>query len=42
MRALANNVDRRIQAFDGHFDEIVDRLDALAIGANRDRNDIRQ
>ena len=25
--------------FEGHFDEIVDRLDALALGANRGRND---
>ena len=39
LRALANNVDRRFQAFEGRFDEIVNRLDALAIGANRDRND---
>ena len=39
LMALANRVDRRFQAFEGHFDEIADRLDALVIGANRGRND---
>ena len=39
LRALADSVDRRFQAFEGRFDKIVNRLDALAIGANRDRND---
>ena len=39
MKALANSVDHRFQAFERRFDEIVNRLDALAIGANRGRND---
>ena len=39
LRALAENVDRRLQALEGRFDEIVDRLDALAFGANRDKNE---
>ena len=38
MRALAESVDPRFQAFDKRFDEIADRLDALAIGTNRGRN----
>ena len=42
LRALADSVDRRFQAFKGHFDEIVDQLDALALGANKSRNDNRR
>ena len=34
-------MDRRFQALEGNFDEIADRLDALAIGLDRDRNDDR-
>ena len=40
--ALADSVDHRFQAFEGRFDEITDRLNALAIGANRGRNDGRR
>ena len=39
LRALAESVDRRYQAFKGGFDEIVDRLDALVISANMGRNE---
>ena len=39
LRALAENVDRRFEALEWHFDKITDRLDALAIGANRGRNE---
>ena len=35
-------MDRRFQALEGCFNEIVDMLDALAIGANRNRNDDRR
>ena len=42
LRALADSVDYRFQAFEGRFDDIVDQLNALAIGANRDRNDDRR
>ena len=42
LRALVENVDRRFQALKGHFDEIVDRLDALAICVNRNKNDDRR
>ena len=28
LKALADSVDCRFQGFEGHFDEIVDRLDA--------------
>ena len=42
LRALAENVDRRFQALEGCFYEIADMLDALAIGANRNRNDDRR
>ena len=38
LRALTDSVDRRFQVFEGHFYEIVDQLDALALGANRARN----
>ena len=38
LRALAESVDRRFQAFEGCFNKIADRLDALAISANRNRN----
>ena len=38
LRALAENVDRKFQALEGSFDKIKDRLDALAIDANRGRN----
>ena len=42
LRVLADSVDRRFQAFEGHFDDIADRLDALALGANRGRNEDRR
>ena len=42
LRALADNIDHRFQAFKGCFDEIANRLDALAIGADRSRNDDKQ
>ena len=42
LRALADNIDFRFQTFEGRFEEIVDRLDALAIGANSGRNDDRR
>ena len=38
LRALADNMDRRFRAYDGLLDEIADRLDALVIGTNRNRN----
>ena len=41
LRALTKSVGHRFQAFEGRFNEIVDRLDALAIGANRNMNDDR-
>ena len=34
LRALADSVDHRFQAFERCFDEIVDRLVALVIDAN--------
>ena len=39
LKALAESVERRFQAFEGYFHDIADRLDALAIGANRGRNE---
>ena len=42
LKGLANNMDRRLWAFKVRLDEITDWLDALAISANRDRNDDRQ
>ena len=42
LRALAENVDRRFQELEGHFDEIADILDALAISANKGRNEDRR
>ena len=42
LRALTDYVDHRFQVFEGCFDEIVDRLDALALGANRGRNEDRR
>ena len=39
LRALADNINRRFQEFEGRFDEIVKRLGALEIGAERNRND---
>ena len=42
LRVLADSVDHRFQAFEGRFDEIADRLDAVAIGANRSKNDDRR
>ena len=38
LRVLVDNIDHRFQVFKGWFDEIADRLDALALGANRNRN----
>ena len=32
-------MDRKFQALEGCFDEIMDRLDALPISANRGRNE---
>ena len=42
LRALADNVDCIFQAFEGRFDEITDRIDALAIGANKGGNEDRR
>ena len=42
LRALADNIDCRFQVFEGQFDEIADRLDALTLGPNRNRNDDRR
>ena len=42
LKALENSVDRRFWMLEGHFDDIIDRLDALAMSANRIRNDDRQ
>ena len=42
LTALADNVDHRFQTYERCFDEIEDQLDALAMGANRDRNDDRR
>ena len=39
LTALVENVDCKFQALGGCFDEIADRLEALAIGANRGRNE---
>ena len=39
LRALANSVDYRFQAFEELVDEVDDSLDALALGANRGRNE---
>ena len=41
LRALVDNINRRFQSFEGWFDKIADRLDALAVGSNRNRNDDR-
>ena len=42
LRVLIDSVDRRFQVFEGCFDEIVDRPDTLAIGANKGKNDDRR
>ena len=42
LKALTENVDHKFQALEGHFDKIADRLDALAIGASRGRNEDRR
>ena len=42
LRALAESVDRRFQGFEGHFDEIPDKLNALALSSNRDINKDRR
>ena len=42
LRALVEIVDHRFQAFEGRFDEIIDRLDTLALGANSGRNEDRK
>ena len=39
LTALADSVDRRFQTYEQRFDEIADQLDALTIGANRNRID---
>ena len=36
LRALVESIDSRFQEFEGRFDAIVDRLNALALGINRD------
>ena len=41
MRALAENVDRIFPELEGRFDEISNILDALAIGANKGKNEDR-
>ena len=42
LRALADNMDRRFWAYEVSLKKIADRLDALAIGTNRDRNNDRR
>ena len=42
LRGLANNVERRLQAFERRFDEIADQLNALVLDVNRDRVDDRR
>ena len=42
LRGLAYRVERKFHAFERRFDEIADRLDALALDANRDRVDHRR
>ena len=42
LRGLTDSVERRFQVFERRFDEIADRLDALALDANRDRVDDRR
>ena len=42
LRGLEDSVERRFQVFERRFDEIADRLDALALDANRDRVDDRR
>ena len=42
LKALTESVDHRFRAFEGRFDEITVRLDALALGANRDWNENMQ
>ena len=37
LTALVNSVDRRFQTYERCFDEIAGQLDALTIGANRNR-----
>ena len=39
LRVFTDSVDIRFQVFKGCFDEIADRLDALALDANRGRNE---
>ena len=39
LRALAENVDRKFQALEGRFEDIVDKLDDFVISANRGRNE---
>ena len=39
LKALADSVDRKFQTFERRFDEIADRLDALALDANKGRNE---
>ena len=41
LTTLADSVDRRFQTYERSLDEIADRLDALTIGANRNRIDDR-
>ena len=42
LMALSDSVDHRFWTFEGRFDKIANKLDALAIGANRGRNDGRR
>ncbi|CAK7324677.1 unnamed protein product [Dovyalis caffra] len=42
LMTLEQQIDCKFQCLEGHFKEIVDRLDALGIDANRNRNDDKQ
>ena len=42
LRGLTYSVERRFQAFERRFDGIADRLDVLALDANKDRVDDRR
>ena len=42
LKALTDSINHRFQVFKEHFDDITDRLDALALGANRGRNEDRR
>ncbi|KAI5683871.1 hypothetical protein M9H77_05099 [Catharanthus roseus] len=39
VRTLEVNLDQRFRHLDQHFDEIINKFDALEVNANRNRND---